>query len=170
MASNIEADEKKFLEFKVADKYYAYPISSIREIMEFPNIESLSGAPDSVLGIMNLRGRLVIVLDLSCCLGHEYCPVGSKTCVIVTEVHHKGDSFVVANKVDLVRQVIDISSGDLEPVPELGGVMESPLIRGLAKLPDRLLTILDTDKLLSEQQWKWLFTEQKKLEEAENGD
>ncbi|WP_425665916.1 chemotaxis protein CheW [Vibrio tubiashii] len=145
--------KEKYLEFKIANKYFAYPIERIREIMEYPVVEPLASAPDKVLGVMNLRGKLVVVFDIAACLNEETYQVSSKTCVIVTEVHRGGESFVIANKVDLVRQVVDISLAELETVPNLGGRLESTLIKGVAKLEQRMLTILDVDELLSESQW-----------------
>ncbi|MFM2590321.1 chemotaxis protein CheW [Vibrio sp. TBV020] len=148
--------KEKYLEFKVAGKYFAYPIDRIREIMEYPQIEEISGSPAQLLGVMNLRGQLVVVFDIAACLGEEIRPVSTKTCVIVTEVVRENQTYVIANKVDLVRQVIDVSSSDLEAIPELGGYLESPMVQGVAKLEQRLLTILNVDQLLSNRQWVWV--------------
>lgn len=148
--------KEKYLEFKVADKYFAYPIHSIREIIEYPNIEPISGAPQQLLGVMNLRGNLVVVFDIASCLGEPTTTVTSKTCVIVTELFKEDSVYVVANKVDLVRQVIDISPQEMEEVPKLGGHFESPMVQGVAKLDERLLTILDVEQLLSHQHWSWV--------------
>jgi purine-binding chemotaxis protein CheW len=156
--------KEKYLEFKVAGKYFAYPIEKIREIMEYPQIEAISGAPSQLLGVMNLRGRLVVVFDIAACLGEEVCPVSTKTCVIVTEVVRDGQIYVIANKVDLVRQVIDVSKADLEPIPELGGYLESPMVGGVAKLEQRLLTILNVDELLSNKQWFWVMDQNNRSE------
>jgi len=148
--------KEKYLEFKVAGKYFAYPIDRIREIMEYPQIEEISGSPVQLLGVMNLRGQLVVVFDIAACLGEEIRPVSTKTCVIVTEVVRDNQTYVIANKVDLVRQVIDVSSSDLEAIPELGGYLESLMVQGVAKLEQRLLTILNVDQLLSNRQWVWV--------------
>ncbi|RTZ16578.1 purine-binding chemotaxis protein CheW [Vibrio aquaticus] len=160
--------KEKYLEFKVADKYFAYPIHSIREIIEYPNIEQISGAPQQLLGVMNLRGNLVVVFDIASCLGEPTTPVTTKTCVIVTEVLKENVVYVVANKVDLVRQVIDISQQEMEEVPKLGGHFESPMVQGVAKLDERLLTILNVERLLSHQQWSWL-TEAQAQQELNHG-
>ena len=147
---------EKHLEFKVANKYFAYPIALIREIMEYPQIESIAGAPSFILGVMNLRGRLVVVFDIAPLLSLPTVPVGAKTCVIVTEVKLDGDTYVIANKVDLVRQVVDVQAQQLETVPQLGGQLDTPLIKGVAKLDNRLLTVLNVNNLLSEELLNWV--------------
>lgn len=151
--------KEKYLEFKVSGKYFAFPIEQIKEIMEYPLIEPLSGSPRQLLGLMNLRGNLVVVFDIAASLGQESYPVTNKTCVIVTEVVKGDEHFTIANKVDLVRQVVDVSDSELEAVPQLGGCIESPMVKGVAKLEERLLTVLDIDKLLSNQQWSWLLNQ-----------
>lgn len=147
----------KYLEFLVGNKHFGYPIEKIREIMEYPRIEPLSGAPEQVLGVMNLRGSLVVVFDIAACLGEVSAEVSSKTCVIVTEVEQGEQGAIVANKVDLVRQVMTIEPEQLEAIPVVYEQLESPLISAMAKLDARLLTILDIDKFLSKEQWQWLF-------------
>lgn len=150
---------EKYLEFLVGTKHFAYSIEKIREIIEYPLVEPISGAPEQVLGVMNLRGQLVAVFDVAIFVGEPSEPVNGRTCVIVTEIVQAGERVVVANKVDLVRQVIDIEQEQLEAVPAVHQQMDSPLIGGMAKLENRLLTILDIDKLLSENQWQWLMSQ-----------
>lgn len=144
---------EKYLEFAIADKNFAYPIERIVEIIEYPHVEPLTNTPSSVLGVMNLRGKLVVVFDVASCLSEESLPITSKTCVIVTEVRYQQQGYVIASKVDMVRQVVDVAMDELEQVPDLGGCLKSSIIKGVAKLDQRMLTILDVDRLLSATQW-----------------
>ncbi|MGD8170209.1 chemotaxis protein CheW [Vibrio sp. TRT 21S02] len=144
---------EKYLEFQLGEKSFALPIAHIREIMEYPAVESVSGAPSQVLGVMNLRGNLVVVFDIAHCLEQRSEPIGNKTCVIITENHGHG---AIGYKVDVVKQVFDINLDHLESVPQLKGRLESPMINAVAKLQNRMLTILDSDKLLSDEMWRWM--------------
>nr|WP_282437141.1 chemotaxis protein CheW [Vibrio amylolyticus] len=144
------------MEFKIGPRSFAYPISRIKEIMEFPQVEPITGAPSSVIGAMNLRGQIVPVFELSIWLGVEALELTPKTCVVVTELTHNGNRYIIGNKVDLVTQVIDINDSQVEPMPDLAGTLTNPILMGLAKLDERLLTIIDVDKLLHSTQWEWL--------------
>ncbi|OIQ26800.1 MAG: chemotaxis protein CheW [Vibrio sp. MedPE-SWchi] len=155
----------KYLEFKVGSSLFAYPISKIKEIMEYPQVEPITGAPDYINGAMNLRGQLLPIFELSQCLGKETLSLGPKTCVVVTELEHEGERYIIGNKVDLVTQVIDIDINQLDPIPDLAGNLTNPLLKGLAKLDARLLTIIDVDQLLASSQWKWLTKHQKETSE-----
>ncbi|MGC9491433.1 chemotaxis protein CheW, partial [Vibrio genomosp. F10] len=146
----------QYLEFKVGSGLFAYPISKIKEIMEYPLVEPISGAPNYINGAMNLRGQLLPIVELSQCLGKEALSIGPKTCVVVTEIEHQGVKYIVGNKVDLVTQVMEIDSRELEAIPDLAGSLTNPLLKGLAKLDNRLLTVLDVDNLLSQEQGQWL--------------
>ncbi|MGF1720521.1 chemotaxis protein CheW [Vibrio kyushuensis] len=158
----------KYLEFKVGSSLFAYPIAKIKEIMEYPQVEPITGAPNYIKGAMNLRGELLPIFELSLCLGKETLQVGPKTCVVVTELEHHGERFYIGNKVDLVTQVIDINDDQLEPVPDLAGNLANPLLKGLAKLDSRLLTIIDVDQLLHSAQWDWLSQHQNGPKEKPN--
>ncbi|MEZ8823218.1 chemotaxis protein CheW [Vibrio amylolyticus] len=157
----------KYLEFKVGSSLFAYPISKIKEIMEYPEVEPITGSPDYINGAMNLRGQLLPIFELSLCLGKETLSLGPKTCVVVTELEHNGQHYTVGNKVDLVTQVIDIDVSQLEPIPDLAGNLANPLLKGLAKLDTRLLTIIDVDQLLVSKQLSWLTKQQKETTERE---
>ncbi|WGW01581.1 chemotaxis protein CheW [Vibrio sp. YMD68] len=156
----------KYLEFKLGASLFAYPISKIKEIMEYPQVEPISGAPHYINGAMNLRGQLLPIFELSLCLGKETMKPGPKTCVVVTELEHQGIKYTVGNKVDLVTQVIEIDASALEVIPDLAGSLSNPMIKGLAKLETRLLTILDVDKLLNRGQEEWLI--QQRTENTSN--
>ncbi|WP_047050031.1 chemotaxis protein CheW [Vibrio mexicanus] len=149
---------EKYLEFRLSDSYFAYPIARIREIMEYPDVEPIAGAPDHVKGAMNLRGQIIPVFDLALCIDKPYQPETPRTCVVITEARVNGKQYLLGNKVDMVSQVLDLEDSQLEPIPELPYSIESPLLKGIAKLNGRLLTILDIDKLLTQEYVQWVNT------------
>ncbi len=151
-------NSEKFLEFKIGERLFAYPISKIKEIMEYPLVEAIPGANYHIRGAMNLRGSLVPVFELSLMVGEAAWDITVKTCVIVTEVKHAGHCYVIGNKVDVVTQVLDIDVTQLEPVPDLAGKIQSDLVLGIAKLDNRMLTVLDVDRLLGPEDQQWLNT------------
>ncbi len=158
---------EKYLEFKLSDSYFAYPIARIREIMEYPDVEPIAGAPEHVKGAMNLRGQIIPVFDLALCIDKPYQPETARTCVVITEARVNGKQYLLGNKVDMVSQVLDVEDSQLEPIPELPYSIESPLLKGIAKLNGRLLTILDIDKLLTQEYVQWVNTASVKMGQAD---
>lgn len=153
--SAISASEK-YLEFEVGDKLYAYHIRKVAEIMEYPEVEPLPLAPDFVLGAINLRGSVIPIVDLATCLDRPTKAVTPKSCVIISDVEYQGVIYQVGVKVDLVTRVIDISSDQIEEAPDMAGQLEHRVLIGVAKLDNRLLTILNVDTLLTHAQIGWL--------------
>jgi len=146
----------KYLEFEVGDKLYAYHIRKVAEIMEYPEVESLPLSPNFVLGAINLRGSVIPIVDLAICLDRPTKAVTPKSCVIISDVEYQGSVYQVGNKVDLVTRVIDISGEQIEEAPDMAGQLEHRVLIGVAKLDNRLLTILNVDTLLTQAQLDWL--------------
>ncbi|EGQ9933784.1 purine-binding chemotaxis protein CheW [Vibrio vulnificus] len=138
---------EKYLEFKIAHRAFACPISQVKEIIEYPMVEPLPLAPQSLLGTMNLRGRLAPVLELAAILNMESQPIGKRTCVVVTQSENHEPHQLIGMKVDQVSRVVDIEGKDIETISDLGSA--AALVMGVAKLPQQMLTVLDVSKVLS---------------------
>ncbi|NVC61811.1 purine-binding chemotaxis protein CheW [Vibrio sp. 05-20-BW147] len=138
---------EKYLEFNIAHRAFACPISQVKEIIEYPLIEPVPMAPKSLLGTMNLRGRLAPVIELASILDMEPQPISKRTCVIVTEGNNSERYLLIGMKVDQVSRVLDIHSQDIEFIPEL--VSKEALVLGVAKLEQKMLTVLDVSVALS---------------------
>ena len=136
------------LSFHCMNVALALPISRVREIIEYGNLTTVPMMPHYVLGVINLRGNVVPVVDLSARFGAGATKLGKRTCIIILELPRAGESALVGLVVDAVDEVLDVDSGQIEPPPSFGTAIRSDFILGMARREQGFLIILRVDKLL----------------------
>lgn len=140
----------KFLSFQLSKEEYGIAILKVREIIGTVDITSLPRTPDYVLGVVNLRGRIIPVIDLRRKFGLEPKDFTNETCIVVVDCGGDADSsFRVGCIVDSVSEVLSIDDEDFEEAPRCANT-SSVYIDGLAKLKDRVLILLDIDKVIGD--------------------
>jgi len=140
----------KFLSFQLSKEEYGIAILKVREIIGTVDITSLPRTPDYVLGVVNLRGRIIPVIDLRRKFGLEPKEFTNETCIVVVDCGEEGDSsFRVGCIVDSVSEVLTISNEHFEEAPRCAN-SSGAYIDGLAKLKDRVLILLDIDKVIGD--------------------
>ena len=148
------------LRMAVGREVLAVTIESVREILEVGRLTPLPRTPAFVRGVMNLRGAVVPVVDLSVRLGHDATVVGRRSCIVVVEVNgsdsHDGSSdecfdrgLVVGLLVDAVYEVFDTDSTRIEPVPPLGTSVSGEYLSGMARAHGQVVGVLAIDRVLS---------------------
>ncbi|WP_081310428.1 chemotaxis protein CheW [Pseudoalteromonas luteoviolacea] len=142
-------DKDKYLAFELNHASYSINISLVKEIMEYVEVDPIPMAPDFIIGAINLRGEVIPVFDLSLRLGKQPQELTNRTCIIIAECLFNEQQITIGLKVDIVTKVLDISGSDIDSVPSIGGQFHSRFVLGLAKLPDKLMTILDISKILT---------------------
>ncbi|MCF6202625.1 MAG: chemotaxis protein CheW [Methylococcaceae bacterium] len=152
---NEEAEEKKienlvqFLSFTLGDEEYGVDILSVQEIRSWEPVSRIPNVPDYEKGVVNLRGAIVPIIDLRerFGLGHlEYSPL---TVVVVLQMQTKeGQARVMGVVVDSVSDVIDVDKKTIQDAPNFGTKVSTEFINGLASVNDRMVMILDVEKLL----------------------
>ncbi|HDH57489.1 MAG TPA: purine-binding chemotaxis protein CheW [Bacteroidetes bacterium] len=135
---------RKYLTFSLGSEEYGIEIRDITEIIGIQNITDLPGVPNYVKGVINLRGKVIPVMDLRLRFMIEEKEYDERTCIIVVNV--KG--MAVGLIVDSVTEVLDISAKDIEPPPIVNQSGVSRYILGLGKAGDEVKIILDTQELL----------------------
>ena len=140
---------EKFLSFISFQEVYAVSISRIKEIIEYEVITHVPLAPDYIRGVINLRGRVVPVVDLSSRLGMQRSEVGKRSCIVIFEVMFGGDSLDIGLAVDAVNEVLDVAQEDLEDVPSFGSNIREDFIEAMAHIDDNFIVLLDIDRVLS---------------------
>lgn len=138
-----------YLAFRLADEVYAIDILSIREIIEYNVPTSVPMMPSSVRGVINLRGAVVPVIDLSIRFGRAATGVGKRTCIVIVEVEYAGATYVLGLMVDGVNAVMEISADSIEPPPAFGTRVNTEFIAGMARVDSRFVIILDIARVLS---------------------
>jgi len=140
----------KYLTFSLGDEDYGLGILKVREIIGVMEITAVPHTPDYIRGVINLRGRVIPVLDLRLKFGMEPKEYDERTCIIVVEVQGKTGPVQVGMVVDSVSEVLNISADEIEPPPALGGSTETDNILGMAKVKGEVKILLDVDRVVGE--------------------
>ncbi|MDG3087919.1 chemotaxis protein CheW [Vibrio hannami] len=144
-----ESFKEKYLVFEINQRNYSLPISIVREIMEYVEVDSIPMAPAFIVGAINLRGEVIPVISLAIRFGMEQQAVNSRTCIVIVEVQRDQQILVIGLMVDMVTRVLDLDVQNIDEVPSLGGQLENRFVKGLAKSDERLLAIVEVDELLT---------------------
>lgn len=143
------ADILQLVSFEIGVEEYAIPILAVQEINRMMPITTVPHSPSAVEGVINLRGRIIPVIDMRKRFGLDKATDHSDARIIVVEVG--ADSRVIGFTVDRVHEVLRLDSSIVDPTPSAGSTINADFIRGVGKLDDRLLILLDLERLFTEQ-------------------
>ncbi|MEY2839576.1 MAG: hypothetical protein RJB60_1875 [Pseudomonadota bacterium] len=139
----------QYLTFHAAQATYAMGIGAIREIIEYGSITSIPLMPQFIRGVINLRGAVVPVIDLSVRLGFAAEPPGPRSCIVIVEMSHEDELFEMGLVVDGVSEVIELSAADLEPPPTFGANIRSDFIQNMARIHGKFVIVMRLEQVLS---------------------
>jgi purine-binding chemotaxis protein CheW len=149
------ADDLHLVTFRVGSELFGVPISAVQEIVRVPAIARIPQSPDFVEGVINLRGRVITVVDLRKRMGHSVDAEtegrderAKKARILVIEV----DRRLVGVIVDEVAEVLKLAEEQVEPAPPMVAGIGNQYIRGVGKLPDDLLILIEIEKILTDNQ------------------
>jgi purine-binding chemotaxis protein CheW len=141
----------KYLTFKVAEEEYGLEILKVQEIIQMQAVTKVPRTPDYVRGVINLRGKVILVVDLRKKFGLESSKDTEKTCIIVVQIA-SGDSRVTMGIIiDEVKEVLDIRAENIEETPSFGASINTEFILGMGKIGQSVKILLDIDKVMSVQ-------------------
>ncbi len=142
-------DTRQYLTFLVGGEVFALDVSHVREILEFTRVTKVPKTPESMKGVINLRGSVVPVLDMG--LKLELSEIGKTvdTCIIVVEASCEGETAMIGALVDSVQEVFELEPDQIEPAPKIGTQLDTGFVKGMGKKDDGFVIILDVDKLFS---------------------
>ena len=155
------AKEGKYLTFVLANEEYGIGISKIKEIIGMMPITAVPRTSEFVKGVINLRGKVLPVVDLRLKFGMEEMEYTERTCIIVVEISGQELDAQTGIVVDAVSEVANIKGEDIEETPTFGSVMHTDFILGMAKMEGSVKILLDIDKVLSQHELE-LVSEMKK--------
>ena len=139
----------KYLTFALASEEYGLEILKVREIFGYMEITAVPQTPNYVLGVINLRGQVIPVIDLRSKFGMDTIDVTEETCIIVVEITQGKRTFNTGIVVDHVQEVLDIAGNDIEEAPQFGSSVDTNFILGMGKIGDTVKILLDIDKVLA---------------------
>ncbi|MDA8164110.1 MAG: chemotaxis protein CheW [Desulfobacteraceae bacterium] len=140
--------EGKYLTFALGKEEYGIGILKVREIIGLMEITAVPHTPPYIKGVINLRGRVIPVLDLRIKFGMSEREYDERTCIIVVEVQASSGTVQVGMLVDSVSEVLNIGAEEIEPPPAFGGSTDTANIMGMAKVKGKVKILLDTDRVI----------------------
>jgi len=145
----------QYLTFLSGEDVYAVGILHIKEIIEYGSLATVPMMPACVRGVINLRGAVVPVVDLSARFGRAPSAISKRSCIVIVEVQGPADSEckqVLGMLVDAVNAVVEIAAGDIEAPPSFGTRIRPDFIAGIGKAGGRFVTLLEIEQVLSTEE------------------
>ena len=141
--------EGKYLTFSISGEEYGIGILKIKEIIGMMPITTVPQTPEFVKGVINLRGKVIPVIDLRLKFGMEEIDYTERTCIIVVELKSRAADILIGIVVDSVSEVLNIKADDIEDTPTFGTRLNTDYILGMAKMEGGVKILLDIDRVLN---------------------
>lgn len=148
----MQSDTEQILTFSLNDEEYGVNILKVNEIREWTNITSMPGIAHYVKGVLNLRGNIVPIIDLRERFGLDTIAYSATTVVILLNINNQDAENVIGIVVDGVSDTHAVNKNEIREKPTVGGFIDVEYIQGLVEVQQRLVLLLDVNKLLSEEQ------------------
>jgi purine-binding chemotaxis protein CheW len=145
----LEPDQQQYLTFMLGGETYAMGILAIKEIIEYGALTEVPRMPSFIRGVINLRGAVVPVIDLSARFGKPAAKVARRTCIVIVEAVASEETQDVGVMVDAVNAVLEIPPQEIEPPPSFGANIRTDFISGMGKVNGKFVIILNIQHVLS---------------------
>jgi purine-binding chemotaxis protein CheW len=142
-------EQHQYLSFRLGDETYALGILGVKEIIEYGGLTAVPMMPSFVRGVLNLRGRVVPVIDLSLRFARQPTVPSRRTCIVIVEVMVSENRQDLGVMVDAVNQVIEILPADIAPSPAFGTNIRTEFIEGMGKVDGKFVIVLNVEKVFS---------------------
>ncbi|MGO9259864.1 MAG: chemotaxis protein CheW [Bryobacteraceae bacterium] len=142
----------KYLTFQLASEEFGIGVLKVREIMGLQEVTAVPQTPAHIKGVINLRGKVVPVIDLRLKFGVPAADYTQRTCIIVTQVQGESGAVLMGIVVDGVSEVLNLTGGEIEDTPDFGEQIAGRYLLGMAKVKGKVKILLDIDKVLSTQE------------------
>ncbi|RIX41164.1 MAG: chemotaxis protein CheW [Rhodocyclales bacterium GT-UBC] len=140
---------QQYLTFTLGGEMFAVAILNVKEILEYGAVTEIPMMPNFIRGVINLRGAVVPVIDLSCRFGGKPTVEGRRTCIVIIEINDGEITQDIGVIVDAVSEVLEIATGEIEPPPSFGTRIRTDFISGMGKVNGKFVIMLDVTKVLS---------------------
>lgn len=144
----IEEELQRWVTFELDNESYGISVSEVREVLRYSDIAPVPGAPDFVIGIINLRGNVVTVIDTRSRFGLSSTDVDDNTRIIIIDIEDQEVGILV----DSVAEVVDLNVNAIEAAPNVGNEETSRYIQGVTSMDGNLLILVDVNKLLTDEE------------------
>lgn len=148
-AVEIAEEQRQYLTFLLGGEMFAIGILNIKEIIEYGSLTTVPMMPEFIRGVINLRGAVVPVIDLSARFGRQQSSITRRSCIVIIEIEVEDEKYDVGVVVDSVSEVLEIAAAEIEPPPSFGAKIRADFIEGMGKVNGKFVIILDVDKVLA---------------------
>lgn len=142
----------KYLTFRLAEEEYGLEILKVQEIIQMQAVTKVPRTPDYVRGVINLRGKVIPVIDLRKKFGIASVDDTEQTCIIVVQISQGEQKIVMGIIIDEVKEVLDIKAENIEETPSFGASIDTQFILGMGKIGNNVKILLDIDKVMSSKE------------------
>jgi len=151
-ALKVDRRAGKYLAFQLGNEEFAVQVLRVREIMGIQEITAVPHTPNYVKGVINLRGKVIPVVDLRLKFGLPEIEYTQRTCIIVAQIANRSSKLLIGIIVDCVSEVLTLQAADIEDTPDFGSGVELPYLLGMAKVKAKVKILLDIDMVLTAQE------------------
>ncbi len=151
MAEQEGVNSGQYLSFTLREESFSVEIFKVREVLDVTTLTRIPRMPDYLAGVINLRSNVVPVVDLGVVLGMMPIEKTVNTCIMIVDIVVDGEELAIQMGVltDSVQAVLDLSEEDIESVPKMGTNLNTDFIKGMGRLDDKFLILLDIDRVLA---------------------
>ena len=139
----------QFLTFKLGKESFAIEILRVREVLDYLEPTRVPRSPDFLVGVINLRGNVVPVVDMRVILGMQKYEISIESCIIIIEIALFDETVLVGALADSVQEVVDIMESTIDPPPKIGTRLRTEFLKGIGKVNSGFVMILNMDRVLS---------------------
>jgi purine-binding chemotaxis protein CheW len=145
-------ETRQYLTFKLGEGIFATEVAKVHEVLDLTTISKIPRTPDFMSGVINLRGKVVPVVDLRLCFEMTKTEKTVNTCIVVMEMLVEGEPTVIGALADSVEEVIDLEPEQIQPAPRIGTQIRTDFIKGMGKHDGNFIVILDIDRVFSAEE------------------
>lgn len=145
---------KSYLSYKIGGEYYATNVKFVHNIIENTNITKVPKMPDYMLGIINLRGMALPVIDSRIRLGIADTGISSGTCILVMEIEINKQKIFIGLLVDAVAEVLEIEQDEVKEMPSLGSALNREFLSGIYHDQEKFILIMDVNRIFTDNEIK----------------
>lgn len=140
---------RRFLTFRIGGEIFGVEVIRAREILDYQEPTEIPRLPEEILGVVNLRGRIVPIIDLRCKFGLPAAAPTRESCLVILEVECDGEQTLAGVLADAVLEVLELAEEEIDPLPRMGTRLPAEYLRGLGKQGTKLFFLLDVDRVFA---------------------
>ncbi len=148
----VDLHSGKYLTFQLENEEYGIPIKKVKEIIGIMDITHIPKTPEFIIGVINLRGKIIPVMDLRLRFGLSSKEYNQRTCIIVIEIVTSEINKQIGIIVDTVSEVVNVQTEDMELPPQYDTQIEGSFLQGLGKVKGKVILLLDIGKIFVDQE------------------